>query len=568
MKKMVEIIYNTGLFIILVLTTIISLTGITFIFGGSIGYWQLPLSVILATFITFYINGKNIKKLLLTILLASTISVGSLFICSEYYDTYWDSNGYHKDAVGALKNGWNPIYQNYIDFYEEKGNRNMELIGDEIEGSNGFWQTHYTKGIWYTSANIYKFTNDIEMSKITNILLIYISFSLVLAVCYKYSQKLLLSFIVALLFSCSPVTIVQMLSYYNDGALYNTLLILVISLLLYISEKNEKNLNEILIWIFCSIVFISNIKFTGLGYGGIMCIGIYLYYLISKYKEKRIKEVIKPTIIFVSAVLFGVLVVGFQPYVTNTYYKGNPLYPLAGKDKVDIVTYNEPSEFHEMNTVEKFFISLFGKSQNINERSEVLVQTKTPFIIYPEEFLDLQKADLRISGFGLYFSGIFIISLGIITFYLIKYFKTNKKIFICTSILVLTITGLIVFISESWWARYTPFVYFVPLIAIFFLIKNYKIDINKTYFAIVSIIMILNLSLFIEHNLMVNLEQSRQIRKTLKWYEKKNKKITIVDSYNNLAGYIYTLEDRNIEYEFSTKRTKKDKELFRYIYYR
>ena len=202
---------------------------------------------------------KDWKRLTCTILISFIVCGFSLFACTNYYDSYWDSNGYHKDAIGALKNGWNPIYEDYISFYKNSGYRDKEIIGDKIEKSKGLWQTHYTKGLWYLSANVYKYTNDIESAKIFNMLLIFISFGLILAATFKLTKKTALSFIIALLFSITPVNIVQVFSYYNDGALYNSLLILVSSLIMFIVNKDRKYYTEIYVWLATSIIIISNI---------------------------------------------------------------------------------------------------------------------------------------------------------------------------------------------------------------------------------------------------------------------------------------------------------------------
>lgn len=569
LNKIIEILYISGLFIMIFLANVMVLTGITFILKGTISYIQLPLSFIVTIIELYIFKIRKLKKLLLSIILAFLIIISSSYICSKYYDVNWDSNTYHKDAVGALANGWNPIYEDYISFYKKSGYRDMNIIGKEITKSHGFWQTYYAKGIWNISANMYYYTGNIESSKIVNILLVYVTFTFVLYLLNTYTKNIFLPIIVAFIFSVSPISLTQMFSYYNDGALYNALLITIISFILFIINKKIKQTNEIYLWITSSIIVVSNIKFTGFAYAGCFCLALYIYYIIYQFKNNKIKEIIKPTVIFAISVIAAIFIAGFQPYITNTYLKGNPFYPLMGKNKVDIVTYNEPSEFHNYSTIKKFSYSLFGKTININENSPIPVQLKQPFMIYTEEIVNLRESDTRIAGFGLLFSGIFIISVFIIIFGLYKNYKENKIVCnICFSLTVVIIF-LILFISESWWARYTPFVYYIPLMAIIILIcRNKNIEHNNNYLTILLTIMILNINFFITHNLIYNFEQGREMRKKLNELEYNKEQIVVVDTYNSFMGYLYNLDDRNIIYDYTTKSSKQDLILFEYLKYR
>lgn len=58
--------------------------------------------------------------------------------------------------------------------------------------------------------------------------------------------------------------------------------------------------------------------------------------------------------------------VGYAPYVKNTITKGHPFYPLFGKEKIDIITSNQPYDFQEKGTIEKFMTSMFAKCSNIH----------------------------------------------------------------------------------------------------------------------------------------------------------------------------------------------------------
>ena len=79
-----------------------------------------------------------------------------------------------------------------------------------------------------------------------------------------------------------------------------------------------------------------------------------------------------------------------------------------GKDKVDIMTSQQPLGFKDMKPIEKNFYSLFSKSEN---NWWVQVPTlKIPFTYSSDEVSQLNY-DTRVGGYGVLFSGIFILSL-------------------------------------------------------------------------------------------------------------------------------------------------------------
>ena len=168
---------------------------------------------------------------------------------------------------------------------------------------------------------------------------------------------------------------------------------------------------------------------------------------------------------------------------------GNPFYPLFGENKEDIMTTNQPDYFKEKSPIEKYAISMFSKTENISESSGKTATWKIPFTVSNEELDVIKTTDTRISGNGVLFSGIFILSILIICLTSYKIFKEHKEVFIlCSIILGITIL-LIFFLGESWWARYFPQTYFIVLIALLYLwlLKN-KVTKFLSYLFIVVIL--------------------------------------------------------------------------------
>lgn len=543
------------------LTSLITITGFMFLLKHHISHIQIIFSFVVSCICLFVITKKEkvIYRVLPVLLFLIFISV-VIPINANYIDVSWDGNSYHKDAIGALKNGWNPVYEDYLDFYKKADYRDNKIIGKELVGCHGFWQTYYAKGAWYVNANFYYLLDNIESSKMFNPMILYITLIISINFISIITKRKSLSILIGLLFAFSPTVIPQLFTNYNDGALYCTLLCLLMELVLFVFKKTNNSLFNI----FCLIIICSNIKFTGLGYEVIMGLGIYFVYLW--FNRKNLKKIIKPTIVFVSAILFSILVVGYQPYVTNTLSKGHPLYPLAGSHKVDIVSKNQPSSFTNKNTITKFYYSIFSRTGNISLSSGSDVPLKLPFLVYYEELISLNRSDIRTAGFGVYFSGIFIISIIILIYIGIIKFKTsrNKLTFWVPVVIIFTSLLLVLIISESWWARYTPFVYFIPLICLTILAASNK-KMHKTLLTILMVIMYANLSFYINNNIIYNYREAENFRYYLYSFSNTPKTMHL-SGKDEFLGLLYTLDDYNIKYDFKPKpKDKQSEKLFKFM---
>jgi hypothetical protein len=87
-----------------------------------------------------------------------------------------------------------------------------------------------------------------------------------------------------------------------------------------------------------------------------------------------------------------------------------------GKGSVDIVSTNAPTALGDpsYNRVEKFLLSFLGATSN--DTISKTVDLKIPFTIHAKELQALGVPDARIAGWGVFFSGICLVSL---TLYLV-----------------------------------------------------------------------------------------------------------------------------------------------------
>lgn len=554
MKKNIK---YSGLFLLIYMLMILILSMGLFYFKISITKFNMIISLFLSIIVFYFFSKKiNIEKKTMrnSIIMAVLIVIISSLFMSFIFDRSSDGNTYHKDAVGNLYNGWNPVYESTDTFVENK------LARDDVDMQIwDIWKDHYAKANWILEANVYKTFGNIEAGKSINIIFMYILFSL----CFSYLiEKLDLkkTLIISLLLTFNPISCAQIFSFYNDQLSGTILIALIISLISINDFTDKTNIMEKFTWLSCLFIIILNIKFNALGYACVFTFLFmikYLYTIYKKNNDKFKKIFIRLVILFVSLFSISLLYIGYPTYIKNMVDHGNPFYPVYGDEKVDIITAQEPKDFIKMNTISKFFYGTFTKVNNLRENDNYKV--KIPFSISKSEITDTASIDCRLSGFGVWFSGILIVSLIIIGIYLYKSKETKEK-----NNIILTLVGLgilILIISESWWARYNPQNYIIAIIALYIL---FKYNSKKIFNYIFTIILIINSGLILGGNSMFTLKNSINIYKDLS--SLKNKEINI--SFNNgiSNGILYNYDDFNIKYNIGNDSYDK-KMYFDYINY-
>lgn len=367
---------------------------------------------------------------------ASALFFIFLAVSGSFYDLSYDGQTYHQEGILRMADGWNP-------FYQTLGEQGVPYA---------IWIDHYAKAGETTAAALYAVTGHIELSKVFNFLLIAGSFFLsfaALAACLPNKRGLAAIF--ALLLACNPVSIYQSLSFYVDGQLGSLLICLVaLSVLIYIQY------NHYLIAAFslCMMLTINN-KFTAIAYVGIMCIGLVAALYITQ-KHGLLKKML---IAMTASTIIGVVILGFNPYVTNTMKYQNPFYPLAGEDAKDVVAAFTPTSFMTMNRFEEAAVSYFSQSEG-NSTKRDATTLKLPFTFSMDELKYYGIPDTAIGGFGPLFSGVLVLSLLI----LIMAFLFNiPRTVVVLGLLVILFAS--VFINyAAWWARYVPHLWLLPFI--------------------------------------------------------------------------------------------------------
>lgn len=564
-------VLNIGMLLVLFIIADIFVTTILQIVNIPMSSANVIISAIATIIIFILLNKKKINKdnrvvYVISIIIAILITILSTYFIGKTYDTTCDGNFYHKPAIGLIKEGWNPLYESSADFCKENDN--------EIQDKGQFlWMDHYPKATWNFAASIYAITNNIESGKVIIILLM-ISIA---CITYAYLSDRLLknwqAILLAIALVVNPITVAQLFTYYVDGIM-GLLVYGIILFLIMLSDKKYDRLSETEKWIGLAseIILCMNIKFTGIYFAAIFSLVFYFIWIFKCIKQNKKEDIIKITSKFAIIVIVGIVFVGASTYVRNTIDHKNPVYPIIGKDKVDIITTMQPQSYEHKNRVAKLFESIFSVSENITYTSGDSPELKIPFTMSKEEINNLAIPDTRIGGNGMLFSGMFIISIIAIVYAIIELVK-NKK---AELTYVLAILGGIVItticMAESWWARYSPQIYLIIILAMFglFYISNIKVKKSKIILNIASIIIfiitMLNVSTFAYWRLK-DFDTIKSINNSLETLKETTNssqdKVDIAFNDTYYYGILFNIRDYGIE-SYNLTDNKENKE--RYVY--
>lgn len=234
--------------------------------GFSVGGEDIYASLFISIVFLFVLARKKLTSFSLQIgipVFAGLLLILLLYLCIYYEGNYftmdWDSNTYHKSAVGFLKNGWNPVVESSENFCRR-------LFNNDNIDSFSIWIDHYPKATWIIGGQIYELTGNIESGKAYQLLGILAVFFLVLSYLIKKGYSWLASMSLSFLLSVNPISYVQILSYYVDGFMFSMFWVLLLGLIRWLDQEDDKR--EAWYLVVISMCILSNIKFTGLLYGG------------------------------------------------------------------------------------------------------------------------------------------------------------------------------------------------------------------------------------------------------------------------------------------------------------
>ena len=540
--------YEVGFSILLFLVTIVWLSTFFFILGVPIKAFIIPISFMVSVWLAVYIGRMDARQ---GIFLFSIV-ISIIFICaanSTYvYDFSYDGNTYHKTTIGLLKNGWNPIYQSF-----EDAALTLRIIPDNYVWP--IWYDHYPKASWIIGAAFYKFSGNIEMGKCMNVLIVLAAGFMLLGRLNEYQLfNKYIRPIFSVLVVINPITLPQSQSYYNDGMMQMLIYITILSLVNLTVHKSKEKCRQDWLAIFMAIHLGLNIKYSGLIFLGVYCAGFYFYWLISDLVNKNgdvKKNFIDSSLFYVLAVGSAICFTGSTSYIRNLIYHKNLLYTMVGKDKIEIIASMLPDSYANKPYVLQFICSLFSHAANISAGSELKPSLKLPFAFNVAEIETGSLFDLRIGGWGLLFSGIFLISLCVLILECVHDYKKKQRKDIWKILLfVIALTFIqTIFVPGLAWARYFAHLFIVPTCATGILL--YKKN-RKEFFlgCMVLILLILNLVNFSYYNFeRINISQKSRLELDhLSKLSEVNPVLIHLNGGECMQGYLFNLMDANINY--------------------
>jgi hypothetical protein len=421
------------------------LLSLTFIVGCRLAAWHFPLALGLSLLLNYsaashFFAGKSSPVFIRSTLMILIIITLSIFISVLFFDISSDGQMYHMESAIQMKAGWNPFKH--------------EL---PLNFNQAIWLNHYGKGVEDPQATIYAFTNRLETTKSTNFIMLAASFCL--SMCFllrlnrfSFRKNIFFSFLLAF----NPVTFYQLLNTYLDGQLSSFLLCFIaVACLLFLDT------NRYFLFLLASIlIIVINIKFTALVFAGIFTAGMLMVFLVSK-RRQAFKKVF---VVSALASQFSIGVVGYFPYMINIISYHDIFYPGLKVLKSEAAKFTAPRIVHK-NQLSKFFISFFSHTDNLHftVTKDPVIKSKIPFTLNKTDLFNASKPYVvYMAGLGPFFSGICLSAIVIFCYGL--WGLNDRKALLPVILMAGTVLFSVLIISESWYVRYVPQLWFFPLI--------------------------------------------------------------------------------------------------------
>ena len=368
----------------------------------------------------------------------------SLALSAFFFDFSWDGQWYHQTAIIHIARDWNPLFDP------------MHSFPAHLET----WERHYAKGSWYFAAAVFRATGHIEWGKAINWLSLAAAFFAVLAACLNFGLRLVAAFSLAALTACNPVVMSELTTYLVDAVMISFLVVAAAALCASWSRPSAPTLFAGV----AAAIATTNAKFTGLVY---LCFALAagLVWCFLHHRQWLIKYVgVTALTLFLATCVWG-----FNPYVTNVYYRSQPFYPMLGSrqypsleqaNKDGNEKYETPKNMVGRSLFVRFGYSIFGRPGNQPYAKGRTASLMWPFTATLDDLYAYKYHETRVAGFGPFFSGCFI--LAVVLGFLVGFAAPEAR-----SPLALMAVAIIssLFLSRHlWWPRYGPQLWLLPIL--------------------------------------------------------------------------------------------------------
>lgn len=421
---------------------------LTFAVGGAVSAALAPAVTAAALVSAWWFARRsglpNASALASALVTAITIAMG-LALAATFIDLSWDGQWYHQTAVYKMAEGWNPLRDPIHAFGRHSWNQ---------------WVLHYAKGPWYVALALFAATGNIEIAKAASAITPAIALLVVLAAALDLGLERRWAILVALVAAIDPVTTCGLVTHQVDGILVSLMACAVAAGASFLRRPA---------WLpalagFVAATLCMNAKFTGLVYlcffflaGGAYCVWW------------RRDVVVRYGMLTGAALVVGILVLGFNPYVTNTVHRGHPFYPVQGsaafpsladrgRDPIEI--YETPRNMVGRSRGLRLAYAVFGKPGTAPYVTKDAEFT-WPFAATWDDFALYYFHDVRIAGFGPLFSGALVLALGLAAVACVRRALPGGVALIGGAIVASLLVS-----THTWWARYGPHLWWLPVILV------------------------------------------------------------------------------------------------------
>jgi hypothetical protein len=454
--------FDFGLFLLLYMFALVLVVTAMLAAGFTVQKYTCVYAIPLAWLGLAWFRKAPLYALLVTAM-GVLFLAGVSLIVSQVFDVAWDSNCYHKADTGMLAFGWNPFKQTMISY------ANTTKILPYNAGWLAYQVDNQPKASFIIGASFYAFWGNIASGKVFNIA------SMVACICLvapmlKDAMKVsaLAAFMSILLVSANVVTIAQALTYYNDGFVYQMLTIAAAALTYMAFKPEGRYVRMAQLAAFLAVCMAINIKTSAVLFCAIICLFYYIARVIAIAQSTAEPQVRKRQqrnlfLYFVAMVLCAVCVLGATTYIVNLVRFGIPFYGMLGQTSINTLLESLMSpKIHNLPLFLQFFVSLFSPMANILFTD---INLKVPFTVSADEW-NVSALDTNINGWGILFSGIFILSLIVIlrAIYLLGKRRSRKVKFLV--FILITVLLPVFFIPYLFSARYYLQPYWIVLAAL------------------------------------------------------------------------------------------------------
>lgn len=405
---------------------------------SSVAGWMVFVAVALAGLVVAWVvpPADRIRRVAAALtLVVATLVIGGV-VAHNFYDSSFDGQTYHTDAIIAFSEGWNPFE-------------------DPHPGQFGYGNTaqNFPKASWLAASSLYTLTDSIEVGKSINLLPLGGSFLLALALLTRLGVQPRVAWAGSALAAINPVWVVQSLTNYIDGQTAALLLGAVAAgLWILLFERTP-----VASWsLGLSLLLLVNLKFTGLYYVGLILFALTVVLLW----QRRWNDFARFFVTQGAVLVVAVGVIGFNPYVQNLIDFDTPFYPIVGPGSIDFFTPNSPENLRDAPQLTQLVYGVFGAPGNpIDARAELI----WPFGADLTVTWPYTGADARIAGLGPWFGGALLVSVALGAWLLWKDRRQwrGRPLLVGALSVFLILSWMLH--DEGWWARYTPQLWLVPV---------------------------------------------------------------------------------------------------------